>query len=197
MERLCSLAWSTWSFNSFLSLDCQNSWSLSNSACKHHRLLVLPLKHMQIKTEPWNTVRNAQPATACWAQNEEPLLCSLLLSLSLSCISEMQNSNPMLVSLQGFREGSDSEVRLSKSCKSDFLLMTFDLSPWTSVYPSVEWAFDCSGRAVLIHLVMACKNTISFHPLLFFISKCLWKVFSLICSPSNWHRSLLWSYGVR
>lgn len=121
MERLCSLAWSTWSFNSFLSPDCQNSWSLSNSACKHHRLLVLPLKHMQIKTEPWNTVRNAQPATACWAQNEEPLLCSLLLSLSLSCISEMQNSNSMLVSFRVL----EKEVIVKLGCPSHVSLTSY------------------------------------------------------------------------
>lgn len=86
-----------------------------------------------------------------------------------------------------------------KSSESDFsywLILWLDALPWTLVYPFVEWVLDCFRGAPSSHLVVPCKNTISFHLLLFFISKCLWKRFSLVCCHKQLHVNLLWTYGV-
>lgn len=100
--------------------------------------------------------------------------------------------------LQSFRKGRDIQVRYRSHPKLTLILIhhvTFDALPWTLVYPFVEWVLDSFRGALSIHLVVACKN-ISFHLLLFFINKCLWKGFNLICCHKQPHITLLWTYGV-
>lgn len=136
---------------------------------------------------PWRwrpsleTQQRREQLRAVLGTNSHPFPPRLLCSGSESCICEGQNSSLALISLFRVLE-KDVMVKLDlyKSWKSDFSYLTFDLLLRTLVYPFVEWVFESFRGTVCIHLAMACKNTIGFHPLLF-ISRCLWKVFSLIC----------------
>jgi len=134
---------------------------------------------MKMKTEPGNTVTMlmcSEQLRALFRTNNSFPPC-LLCSGSESRVREMQNSSLVLISL--FRV-LEKEVLLKlglyRSCKSDLSYLThretFDLLPQMLVYPFVEWVFESFRGAVRIHLVMACKNTVSFRPLLF-ISRCL------------------------
>lgn len=187
-ESLYSLAWSMWSFNSFLSLCYQNSLSLRNDACKHAGLLLLTFGFMEVKKEPWNVVRmlmNRKQAVLEWAAT---VLLRLMFSVSSPCTCKMQNSpNPVRIFSRALEEVIFMWVSYRSHPKLTVILIhhvAFDALPWTLVYPFVEWVLDSFRDALSIHLVVVCKN-ISFHLLLFFISKCLWKGFNLICCHSN------------
>ena len=109
VERLYSLAWLTWSFNSFLSLSYLDALLLLNGVCKHDCLLRWLWKIWRWRMSS-DVVRMLTQQATCLVLWSKPNYCTLLFILMFSgsqpCMYQTQNSNnQMLILFQHSRGG--------------------------------------------------------------------------------------------
>lgn len=184
-EPMHSPAWSSLSFNSLPFLDYQRCylqlWSGFAFGFGIHRDETRTQKSGSRVSQSRHTTHTHTPLYATLWKQQKRWMWSLPW--------DMHNfSAPLRLTTLGLWRAGDTDVR-----SVEVILEGLGSYMESSLELVSTQGLGCFQGAPSIPLITNWKDRINFHLLLFFISKCLWKGFNLICFCRQSGTSLLWT----